>query len=48
MVIIGILKVYLNKLTTLYLATGRGGREEEKMEVWIRKRNQSIVILVRL
>jgi hypothetical protein len=47
MVIIGILKVYLNKLTTLYLATGRGG-EEEKMEVWIRKRNQSIVILVRL
>jgi hypothetical protein len=46
MVIIGILKVYLNKLTTLYLATGRG--EEEKMEVWIRKRNQSIVILVRL
>ena len=29
--------------------TGWGGeREEEKMEVWIRKKNQSIVILVRL
>lgn len=28
MVIIGILKVYLNKLTTLSLATGRGQKEE--------------------
>lgn len=28
MVIIGILKVYLNKLTTLYLATGGEGRRE--------------------
>jgi hypothetical protein len=29
MVIIGILKVYLNKLTTLYLATGRGGKKRK-------------------
>jgi hypothetical protein len=30
MVIIGILKVYLNKLTTLYLATGGGKKRKWK------------------